>query len=152
MLKDCKFHHIGYAVKSIAETAVHYVGAGYSLSKVIFDPIQRTKIAFLTRNECPKIELVEEVQSVENKYVANTPPSSSQLNQTFGVVHNIIQKVGVAPYHVCYEVPDLNEAILELRKQRFLQLFKPVEAVALDNKKICYLMHPDVGLIELVEQ
>lgn len=59
MLKDCTFHHIGYAVKSIAKTATHYVDAGYSLSKVVFDPIQQTNIAFLTTENCTRIELVE---------------------------------------------------------------------------------------------
>jgi methylmalonyl-CoA/ethylmalonyl-CoA epimerase len=39
-----------------------------------------------------------------------------------------------------------------LRKQRFIQLFNPVPAIALNNRKICYLFNKDVGLIELVEK
>ena len=152
MLKDCTFHHIGYAVKSIAKTAARYVDAGYTQSEVIYDPIQQTNIAFLTKNGCPRIELVEGVYYAENKDVANTPPRVANGDKTVGVVQNILQKVGVSPYHVCYEVKNIEEAIMELRKQRDLQLCKPVEAVAIDNKKICYLMHPEVGLIEIVEQ
>jgi len=152
MLKNSQFHHIGYAVKDITKTAAHYVEAGYVLSNVIYDPVQQTNIAFLTKSGCPKIELVEGVEQTKTNNVSNTPPYVRNGNSSKGVVYNIMQKVGVSPYHVCYEVDNIEDAILELRARRFLQLFKPVEAVALDNKRICYLMHPDVGLIELVER
>lgn len=133
MLKDCQFHHIGYAVKDIERTAKYYTATGWQLGKVYTDTIQNTYIAFLTREGFPMIELVAPID--ETSPICNT-----------------LKKVGNATYHVCYSVPDLNTAVVELRAQRFMPLFKPVEAVALDNKKICYLMHPDVGLVELVEQ
>ena len=133
MLKDCQFHHIGYAVKDIEKTAKYYTASGWQFGEVYTDTIQNTYIAFLTREGFPMIELVAPID--ETSPICNT-----------------LKKVGNATYHVCYSVPDLNTAVVELRAQRFMPLFKPVEAVAIDNKKICYLMHPDVGLIELVEQ
>lgn len=133
MLKNCQFHHIGYAVKDIERTAKYYTATGWQLSEVYTDTIQNTYIAFLTREGFPMIELVAPID--ETSPICNT-----------------LKKVGNATYHVCYSVPDLNTAVVELRAQRFMPLFKPVEAVAIDNKKICYLMHPDVGLVELVEQ
>lgn len=53
---------------------------------------------------------------------------------------------------MCYCVEDIEEAVKELKKKRFLPLFRPVQAVALGNKKICFLFNREVGLIELVEK
>lgn len=133
MISNCSFHHIGYAVKNIDKTAKYYIATGWKMGEIYTDTIQNTYIAFLTRDGFPMIELVAPID--ETSPICNT-----------------LKKVGNATYHVCYSVPDLNTAVVELRAQRFMPLFKPVEAVAIDNKKICYLMHPDVGLIELVEQ
>lgn len=103
------------------------------LSEIYTDTIQNTYIAFLTREGFPLIELVAPID--ETSPICNT-----------------LKKVGNSTYHLCYSVPDINIAIAELRAQRYMPLFKPVEAIGIDNKKICYLMHPDVGLIEIVEQ
>lgn len=133
MLTNCTFHHIGYAVKNIAKTASCYTQAGWTLSEISTDTIQNTYIAFLSRDGFPLIELVAPID--ETSPICNT-----------------LKKVGNTTYHVCYAVPDMGVAVAELRAQRYVQLFKPVEAIAIDNKKICYMMHPDVGLVELVEQ
>lgn len=133
MLINCSFHHIGYAVKDIASTAAFYTKVGWTMSEIYTDTIQNTYIAFLNRDGFPLIELVAPID--ETSPICNT-----------------LKKVGNSTYHVCYAVPDIDIAIAELRAQRYMPLFKPVEAVAMDNKKICYMMHPDVGLIELVEQ
>ncbi len=67
-------------------------------------------------------------------------------------VRNILNKAGVSAYHFCYEVENLNDSIAELRKKKFMLLVKPVEAVAFDGRKICFLYHKDAGLIELLEK
>lgn len=133
MLSGFHFHHIGYAVFSIERTASLYIPAGWICSETIFDPLQKVRIAFLERSNTPLIELVEAVDE-------QSP------------VIQIIKKSGVSPYHVCYEVSDIEFAIREMRKKRFLPLFTPVPAVAFNNCRICYLYHNDVGLIELLEQ
>ena len=63
-----------------------------------------------------------------------------------------LKKVGVSPYHFCYEVNDLLKTLEELEKQGFKILVEPVEAIAFNNRKICFLYHIDVGLIELLEK
>ena len=131
MLPDFRVHHIGSAVRNIAETAAHYTRAGWKLSEPVVDPVQNTEIAFLTKAGEPTIELVAPVND------------SSPIVQT-------LEKSGVSPYHICYEVTDIDAAVTELKKRRYLPLFRPVEATALGNRKICYLYHPQTGLIELV--
>ena len=128
-----KFHHIGVAVKDIAATASMYEKAGYGKSEVIFDPIQNVKICWLTKEGSPIVELVAPVNE-------NSP------------VCNILEKSGVTPYHFCYVVDNIAEAVKELRKERYVPVGKPVEAVAFRGSKVCFLYHKDVGLVELVEE
>jgi methylmalonyl-CoA/ethylmalonyl-CoA epimerase len=133
MLENCRFHHIGYAVQDIMLTAEFYLSSGWELSDIYNDLIQNTRIAFLKREQFPLIELVAPID--DKSPVVNT-----------------LDKSGVSPYHICYEVDDITSAILELRKKKFIALFKPVPAIALDNKLICYLYNKSVGLIELVSK
>jgi len=131
MLSCFRFHHIGYAVHDIELTAAYYTKAGWSLSDLQVDEIQHTKIAFLSKEGMPLIELIAPVD--ENSPVVKT-----------------LEKVGVSTYHLCYEVDNMEDAVAELRRQKYIVLFTPVEAIALDNKKICYLYNKNTGLIEIV--
>ncbi len=131
MLHDFKFRHIGVATPSIEKTSKLYLDAGYSLSETINDPVQNVRIAFLTKMEMPSIELIEPLDN-------NSP------------VINIISKSGVTPYHFCYEVNDIEDAIKRLEEIGYNTIAPPVSAVALANKKICFLHHKDGGLIEIV--
>lgn len=133
MLSCFTFHHIGYAVQDINTTGEYYINAGWTMSEIQTDNIQNTKIAFLRKEGFPLIELVSPID--EKSPIVNT-----------------LNKMGVTPYHICYEVLDIDSAILELRKLKYIPLFKPVEAVALDNRRICYLFNQSVGLIELLNK
>lgn len=133
MLPNFKFHHIGYAVFSIEKTAAIYEGAGYLRSKTIFDEKQNVNICWLSKDEMPLIELLEPVDD-------GSPVVKTLKNN------------GVAPYHICYVVNNIDAAVSQLRKMRYIALIKPVEAVAITNCKVCFLFHHDVGLIELVEE
>jgi methylmalonyl-CoA/ethylmalonyl-CoA epimerase len=133
MFADFLFHHLGYATKSIEETSIFFLTLGYTKSPTIMDPIQNVNIAFLTKVDSPRIELVEPIDD-------KSP------------VMNILGKNGVTPYHVCYEVIDIFQAVSDMKKLRFIPLFKPVPAVALDNRLICYLFNKDTGLIELLDK
>jgi len=126
--------HIGYAVKDIWQTANHYIDVGWRMSKIFEEKIQNTKIAFLEKEGFPTIELV------------------SPLNESKSPVDNIIAQNGVSPYHICYEVDDIEQAVEDLYEEDFKPLFMPVASVAMENRKICYLHHLDIGYIELVER
>ncbi len=125
--------HIGYAVKDIEKSAALYVAAGWELSPIYEEQLQHTKIAFLKKKGMTTIELVSPLEGVSP-------------------VDNILRAQGVAPYHVCYVVEDVWEAVEDLYEEGFKPLFMPVESVAMENRKICYLYHLDVGYIEIVER
>ena len=134
MVKDATFCHIGYVTDSIEATAAEYVKAGYEKSQTWDDEIQRTKICFLTRDGMPTIELVEPLND------------KSSVNKT-------LAKTGVAPYHQCFEVPDIDKAFEQMTDDMgFIPLFRPVEAVAFNNRLICYLYKKEIGFVELVSK
>ena len=132
MFQDLIFHHIGIATPDIERTATLYKQADYRMTEIIADPIQNVNICFLSKKFHPLIELV------------------SPLN-TDSPVSKIIEKSGVTPYHMCYEVDDILESILKLKQLKFFSLSKPVPAMALQNRLICFLYHLDSGLIELLQ-
>jgi methylmalonyl-CoA/ethylmalonyl-CoA epimerase len=128
-----KFHHLGYATKSIDKTLPFFVSIGYSTSIIYTDDIQKVKICLLSNEFGPIIELVE------------------GLDKKKSPVSNYIDKVGVTPYHMCYTVFDIEESIKKMIQQKFVLLFNPVKAIAFSGRKICYLFNQNIGLIELLE-
>jgi methylmalonyl-CoA/ethylmalonyl-CoA epimerase len=133
MIENAKFHHVGIAARSIAETSLFYIDAGYQMTNVVFDPVQNVAISFLEKEGSPLLELVEPVDK--------TSP-----------VYNILKKVGVSAYHFCYEIENIQKCITMLEEKDFRLLVEPVNAIAFNNRKICFLYHLDVGLIELLEK
>ena len=133
MIECMKFHHIGIACHNIKATAEQYAQMGYKASEVTEDPIQNIRICFLTHEEMPMIELLEPVDE-------NSP------------VVDILSKNGTTPYHICYTVPDMDEAVRQLRKQRYLIVSKAKPATAIPGHCVAFLYHKDVGLIELCSE
>ena len=132
MLDSFKFHHIGLAVKDIDATATIYERGGYKRSASIFDPIQNVSICWLTKEGMPTVELLAPVDE------------TSPVNKT-------LEKNGVTPYHTCYVVENVEDAVAQLRKQKYVMVSKPAEAVAFCGSRVCFLFNKNVGLIELVE-
>lgn len=133
MLESMKFHHIGVAVKDINATASVYEQGGYKRSSSVFDPIQNVNICWLTKEGMPTVELLAPVDE------------KSPVNKT-------LEKVGVSPYHCCYIVDNVEEAASELRKQKYIMVSKPAEAVAFCGSRVAFFFNKAVGLIELVEK
>lgn len=132
MLSSFKFHHIGVAVKDIEKTAAIYVMGGYKKSATTFDPVQNVNICWLVKEGMPTVELLAPVD--ETSPVCKT-----------------LEKNGVMPYHTCYIVEDIEKAMSDLRKMKYVAVSKPEVAPAISNCKVAFLFNKNVGLIELVE-
>lgn len=126
------FHHIGVAVKDINKTAAVYVSGGYKQSATTFDPVQNVNICWLTKEGMPTVELLAPVDA------------SSPVCKT-------LEKNGVTPYHTCYTVENIEEAMDALRKMRYVVVSNPEVAPAISNCKVAFMFNRNVGLIELVE-
>lgn len=133
MIDDLRFHHIGIACFDINETKAFYELMGYVASPIIDDPIQDIRISFLKKEGSPMLELLAPIDE-------KSP------------VNRILETQGVTPYHICYEVDDIDAMMTLLRKQhKFVRVSKAAPACAIDNRRVAFLFRKDVGLIELVE-
>ncbi len=128
-----KIDHIGYLTGDILQTSKVFEILGYRAGDIVNDDTQQTKICFLYKEGETNIELVEPYE--DNK-----------------TMQKMLTKRGVTPYHLCYEVEDLNEEYNILLEKDWTPLFKPVEAPAFDNRKICYFFNSEIGFIELVNK
>lgn len=133
MDNNLKFHHLGYAVKSIEDTLLFFKNLEYSFSEIYVDVNQKVRICLLKNEHSPMIELVQGISE-------ETSP-----------IKKILDKNGVIPYHICYSTPNIDSAINTLRDQSFIIILNPIEAIAFSNKRICYMFNPAVGLVELIE-
>ena len=121
--ENCKFHHIGLSVKSIS--------ALFPKLKPIIDPIQKVKVAFINL-QGTTLELLEPID--ESSPIYNNLKNNNKL------------------CHICFEVSDLDNAIKNGKKEKFHVIQKPVPAVALGNRKVCFLFHSDYHIIELLQR
>ena len=126
------FHHIGIACRDIDKTVQFYLQQGYAATPAVEDSLQHVRISFLEKDGAPRLELLEPIDD------------SSPVARTLAAT-------GVSPYHICYEVQNLDEAIASLRQQRFLLVNGPVPACAMGNRRIAFLFQKNTGLVELVE-
>ena len=128
-----KFHHIAIACSDIKCTLSKYEALGYQGGNIIWDNIQKVNVIFLKADGMPTIELV----SSDNE---RSP------------IQGILQKTGVSPYHTCYITDDFEASIVNLEEQGFIKLDDPVQAIALNNKRIVFMYNIDSGLIEFMEE
>jgi methylmalonyl-CoA epimerase len=135
MIEGFKFDHMGVAVHDIhAAIPVYQDLFGYKLlSGPYDDPQQQATVAFLGLGK-PHDFVVELIAPLgEDSHVAR-----------------LLEKGGGA-YHVCYEVADLEQTLIDLRSRRCLIVRQPTPAVAYQGRRIAWVMLPIRQLMELVE-
>lgn len=124
--------HIGYLVKDIQESIAQMAFLGYQqISEIVYDPYRDIDICFM-QNQGYTIELI-------------TPKSEQS------VIAKLAKKIGVSPYHICYDVTNIDSAVQELRERGYIPTGEKLQAPALGNHDAVFLYHPHVGIVELVE-
>ncbi len=131
-------HHIGYVVDSI-ETRMMSIAASLGaklVSEIFHDPIQRSRVAFLTLpTSTPSIVQLELVQPA-------TPDSP---------VARFVEKGG-GFHHLCYEVDDLEAQLQNMKLQNAVLIRSPKPAVAFGGRRIAWVRTRDSLLIEYLER
>jgi methylmalonyl-CoA/ethylmalonyl-CoA epimerase len=117
------FHHIGYAVRQIADVD--------SSLHIFEDPIQGVRVAF------------QEVHGVLLEYV-EPMNKDSPINKYLELRHSV--------YHTCFEVVDLQSAIDNARRHGMFLLRRPKPAIAFGGRFIAWVTHPHLGLFELLQR
>lgn len=134
---DFRVHHIGYAVRDVHEALKGYRKIGYEkVSGLIEDTDRNVNIIFVKNiSDHTLVELISPMS--ENSPVSNICTSMKGLS---------------SPYHICYEVEDIEESIKELKRRSFIPTTKLSPAIAFGGRRVIFLMNKNVGLIELLEK
>jgi len=135
MAAPLRLHHVGFVVASIEQAMPRFVRSLAATwdERVIHDPLQKVKVAFLTtRAGDPQIELVEPL--------GDGSPVFRFLQQGGGL------------HHVCYEVADLDEQLPEFRSRGAVIAKRPKPAVAFGGRRIAWLLTAEKLLVELLEE
>ncbi len=134
-----KVDHIGYLATDIKKTIEVFKQLGFIQETEIYaDNVPEGKntarnvyLCFL-RNGNTRVELVSPIN--ENSDISST-----------------IKRQGEGPYHICYQVPNIDDAIIEMKKTGWMILKRPAKAMAFDNARVVFLFRRGAGMIELVE-
>lgn len=126
-------HHIGYYVTNIEESKNRFEYLGYRVEQDAVYDFQRGIRVLLMMGDSVRIELIE-IVDVGHCDIAH-----------------MLKHKGACPYHICYEVKDIEAAMNELKKQRFKVINKKAKAKAISNRNVAFLYNKQVGMIELIE-
>ena len=125
-------HHVGYLVKNLEESKLAFEKMGLMTTKdKTFDPDRKVDICFLGIGS-QEIELV-------------SPRKDSGI-------YPLLKRYNNVPYHTCYIVKDMGEAINELTKKGFLLIEEPSRALAIsEDARVAFLMNARIGIVELLQ-
>jgi len=129
-----KTHHIGYLVKDIQKAALAFEKLGYArTSPNVKDDIRQVIICFMWKGGAEAV--IELVQPANE----DSP------------IYGLLKRFKNAPYHICYEVECLDEAIAMLSKEDFILIRPPEIAPAINNQLVAFLNNSSIGIIELLQ-
>ena len=132
-----KKHHLGMAVADINKSIVSLRGLGWKWDgKIIEDTSRNVYLAFLTRYDTG--EMLELVSPINER---------SPVSHTLNMMKNV-----AAPYHICYEIEDIDKTINIMKGRKYTLTEKPKKAVAFGNRRVAFMLSRDSGLIELLEE
>ncbi|MBK9317198.1 MAG: VOC family protein [Acidobacteria bacterium] len=117
-----KFHHLGLAVESIRQICDD--------CEITVEKTQKVSLAFIRFNGIC-LELLE--PSGEDSPILRGMRSGNKL------------------LHLCFEVPDLDEAIERCRPAGFHRLGPPVTTPVFDGRRLAWVFSREFGLFELAE-
>ena len=127
-----RIDHVGYAVRDMDLSRKQFEALGFvGHREVIEDETRNVRLLFMQLGDYT-IELVAPLRE-------GSP------------VDGYLKSVGPGTYHLCYAVDDIERQCAKLQQENYKVIVPPQPAVAMDNRKVAFLMHRDLGLIELLE-
>ncbi len=127
-----EIHHIGYLTKNLRGGVEEFCKLGFKPeTEMVLDEERKIQIIFMVNGKY-RIELIQ-------------PKDSSSP------FYELLKKYKNTPYHFCYLTKNINQKIEELRKNGYLLLKEPLEAPAIKNYLAAFMLHPNIGIIELLE-
>ena len=134
-MNQMKLHHLAIVVADI-ESSVEFYKQLMNITpvgKLIHDPLQKAKIQFLAGPILGALQL--ELLSPDG----DDSPLALAL------------KKGGGPNHLCFEVENLEQTLKLARQQGSRIICEPVQAPAIDNRKIAFVFTSDQQIVEFLE-
>ena len=127
-----KIHHIGYLTSGLARSLDEFIRLGYRVEReASYDEIRDVHIAFVI-NDGYRVELIE--------------PAGDR-----SPLKPLLARYKNTPYHICYEVSDLDAETARLSEKGYTVFQAPAPAPCLDGCRVVFLLHRAMGIIELLE-
>ena len=129
---DFEFHHIGVASRDFEKDLAAFTFLGYARSSAVFeDEEQGIRGLFLEAKGQPRLELLSDLEGR-----ATVSP---------------ILESGNKMYHFGYCVSDIEKA-LEVFIKGKAKLISPLKPSTYFGKRICFLLMPNLYMVELIEK
>ena len=129
-----KINHIGYAVSSIADAERRMLGLGFTArTRPVEDTLRNVAVLFMV-NSAYCVELIAPLN----------PDVPSPVD-------GILSKKAPGPYHICYEVDMIDDAIDKLKQEGWVLIVPPLFACAMSSN-VVFLFDKTLGIVELVEK
>ena len=129
---DFEFHHIGVAVRDISKEFSTFAFLGYTKSSEVFeDAEQGIQGLFLEAKGQPRLELLADLDGR-------------------ATISPVIES-GNKMYHFAYMVSDIEKALDVFIKAK-AKVVSPLKQSTYFGKRICFLLLPNMYMIELVEK
>lgn len=135
-----KIHHFGIATSDTKKSIAEFNNIGFVADSggdvvSILDSDRQALITFMrNRADNTRIELIEPFDG------------NSAVSLTLAKMKNM-----ATPCHICYETRNIELAILELRCMGYVIVSRPAPAIAMNGRKVAFMLKKDAGLIELLE-
>lgn len=127
-----RVHHVGYLVKDMNEAKKEFIKLGYNDNVVTRDDYRGIDICFMD-NGGYCVELISPFRDDS-------------------MVSGLIKKYKNSPYHLCYITENIDTEIEKLAADGYVLMQEAKEAVAIEGKRVAFLMNSAIGIIELVEE
>ena len=125
-------HHVGYLTKDLNKAQDEFLALGFVVEQEkAYDEHRKINISFIINGNY-RVELIEPVDDSSPMYP-------------------LLKRYKNTPYHICYEVDDLEASIAELSTKGYTIMQEPLEAPCIENKRVSFLINSNLGIIELVE-
>ena len=125
-------HHVGYLTKELNKAQDEFLALGFVVEQEkAYDEHRKINISFIVNGNY-RVELIEPVDDSSPMYP-------------------LLKRYKNTPYHICYEVDDLEASIAELSTKGYTVMQEPLEAPCIENKRVSFLINSNLGIIELVE-
>lgn len=132
-----KYHHFGLATKNEKKATDFLRGLGYSISGIIYDPLQMVNLIMCEHKSFPDVEVI----FPKSKNETNSP-----LSNIFKLQNELI-------YHICYTTTNLDMSLQKIKEigLRVIPISLKKEAILFNNNPVSFYKIAGFGIIEILE-